>query len=98
MFILIVELETDAARAAELETVLRALAANAEHEPGIHLYGVQRLQDNSTRFILCEYYADKAAWETHMQNAFVQEKLKRFDALLTAAPKVTRCDDVAVMK
>ncbi|MBO9537208.1 putative quinol monooxygenase [Herbaspirillum sp.] len=96
MFVLLVELETDAARAAELESVLRSLAASARAEPGILFYAVQRPQGDPGRFILYEYYADKAAWETHLQYAPAKEQLDRFDSLLAAPPKLTFCDAVAI--
>lgn len=95
MFVLLVELETDQARSGELESVLRSLVASAEHEPGILFYAVQRPQDEFERYILCEYYADKAAWETHMQLERVQEKLKCLDSLLKVPPKLTFCDAIA---
>lgn len=43
---------------------------------------------------LSEYYEDKVAWEKHL-DLLVQEYLKRFDTLLTSAPKLTFCDVVS---
>ena len=95
MFVLLVELETDRERSNELEMVLRSLVASAASEPGILFYAAQRPQDNSDRFILYEYYEDKAAWETHLQYDLVQERLKRFDDLLKAPPRLTFCDAIS---
>jgi quinol monooxygenase YgiN len=95
MFVLLVELETDRDRSNELEMVLRSLVASAASEPGILFYAVQRPQDHSNRFILYEYYEDKAAWETHLQHDLVREKLKRFDDLLKAPPGLTFCDAIS---
>ena len=95
MFILVVELETDQARAEELEAVVRALVASAEHEPGIRLYAAQRPEGQVGRFILYEHYEDKAAWEAHLKHPPARAQLDRFDALLTSPPKVTTCDLVA---
>ena len=63
MFVLLVELETDKERSNELEMVLLSLVAFAASEPGILFYAAQRPQDNSDRFILYEYYENKAAFE-----------------------------------
>lgn len=96
MFVLLVELEADLGRSEELETLLSSLAAMAEHEPGTIFYSVQRPEGESGKFILCEYYTDKAAWQTHLQYAPVQEKLKRLETLLRGAPKLTLCDAVSM--
>jgi len=95
MFVLLVELETDEARAAELETVLKALVASAEREPGIHLYAAQRLQGEAGKFVLYEHYEDRAAWEAHVKHPPARLQLDRFDALLTSPAKVAFCDLVA---
>jgi len=68
------------------------LVTLAEHEPGIVFYAVQRPQGDYANFILYEYYENKAAWETHLKFAPVQEKLKYFDSLLKKAPTITFCD------
>lgn len=95
MFVLLVELKTCRDRSEELETVLRSLVESAENEPGILFYAVQRPQDEPEIFILYEYYADKKSWETHLENEWVKETLKRFDALLRYPPKLTFCDAVS---
>lgn len=95
MFVLLVELETDQDRAEELEAILRSLVASAENETGILFYAVQRPQSDSDKFILYEYYENKAAWEIHLKHEQVQEHLKRFDTLLKSPPKLTFCDVVS---
>ena len=95
MFILVVELETDPARADALESVLRSLVASAQDEPGILLYAAQRRHDEPHRFVLYEHYADKAAWEVHLKHPPARTQLDRFDALLTSPARVTFCDLVA---
>ncbi len=95
MFVLLVELETSRDRSEELETVLQSLVESAESEPGILFYAVQRPQGEPEVFILYEYYADKKAWETHLENEWVKETLKRFDSLLKSPPKLTFCDAVS---
>ncbi|HZX30126.1 MAG TPA: antibiotic biosynthesis monooxygenase [Rhodocyclaceae bacterium] len=95
MFVLLVELETDRERSAELEAVLRSLVASAEHEPGILFYAVQRPEGELDRFILYESYVDKGAWETHLQHEPAKELLKHFDSLLKAPPRLTFCESVA---
>ena len=92
MFVLLVELETDGARTAELEGLLRSLAASARDEPGILFYAVQRPQDEPCRFILYEQYADKAAWEAHLQYPPAKDMLDRLPALLVASPRLTFCE------
>uniref|UniRef100_UPI0033402C00 putative quinol monooxygenase n=1 Tax=Castellaniella defragrans TaxID=75697 RepID=UPI0033402C00 len=95
MFVLLVELETDGARAAELESVLQSLVALARDEPGILFYAVQRPLGEPDRFILYEQYADKAAWEAHLRYPPAKEKLDRFESLLKAPPRLTFCDVVS---
>lgn len=92
MFVLIVELETDSARCAELEKLLQSLVESAKVESGIIFYSAQRLKDDSNRFILYEYYVDKAAWEAHLQYEPAKELLRYFEALLKSPPKLTFCD------
>lgn len=92
MFVLIVELEANHEKSGELESLLRSLVMLAEHEPGILFYAVQRLQGESDKFILYEYYEDKAAWETHLKFDLVKDKLKCFEYLLKTDPKLTFCD------
>ena len=92
MFVLLVELEVDHEKSGELESLLRSLVALAEHEPGILFYAVQRPQEETDKFVLYEYYEDKAAWETHLKFDPVQDKLKCFESLLKSAPKLTFCD------
>lgn len=95
MFVLLVELEADQGKSEELAKLLRSLVALAEHEPGILFYAVQRPQGESDKFILYEYYENKAAWETHLKNEPVHDKLKYFESLLKAAPKLTFCDAIS---
>ncbi|CAM5201340.1 ABM domain-containing protein OS=Castellaniella defragrans (strain DSM / CCUG 39792 / 65Phen)OX=1437824 GN=BN940_17581 PE=4 SV=1 [Castellaniella denitrificans] len=98
MYILMVELHGRPERLDELEPVLRSLAAVAETEPGIACYAVQRREDRPDVFLLCEWYRDEAAWETHMALDPVREALGRFDALLAAPPVITRCASVALAR
>jgi quinol monooxygenase YgiN len=95
MFVLLVELEAEQGRSGELESLLSSLVALAEHEPGILFYSVQRPQGDANRFVLYEYYEDKAAWETHLKYEPVQSRLKCLEPLLKAAPKLTLCDAVS---
>jgi len=92
VFVLLVELEANHEKSGELESLLRSLVALAENEPGIFFYGVQRPQGEPDKFILYEYYEDKAAWEMHLKFDPVQDKLKCFESLLKTAPKLTFCD------
>ncbi|MHA3903991.1 putative quinol monooxygenase [Castellaniella sp. WN] len=96
MHILMVELRGRPERLDELESVLRSLVTVAETESGVACYAVQRREDRPDVFLLCEWYRDEAAWETHMALAPVREALERFDALLAAPPGITRCDPVAL--
>lgn len=95
MFVLVVELESGHEKSEALESLLRSLVTLAEHEPGILFYAVQRPQGEVGKFILYEYYEDKAAWETHLQFEPVQDKLKCFETLLKIPPKLTFCDVVS---
>lgn len=95
MFVLLVELEAKLGKSEELEKLLRSLVDLAAHEPGILFYAVQRPQGETDKFVLYEYYEDKAAWETHVKFAPAQEKLKRFETLLKTAPRLTFCDVVS---
>lgn len=95
MFVLIVELEAKPGKTGELESLLRNLVQLAEKEPGTLFYGVQQLQDNPEQFILCEYYADKNAWETHMQYESVQKNIHSLTHTLKGEPKIRFCDALA---
>lgn len=94
MFVLIVELQAAPARRAELESLLASLVRHARSETGILHYAVQRQQDDPSRYILIEYYRDKQAWEAHIADPVVAGRIAQFSALLTAAPKLSFCDQL----
>ena len=94
MFVLIVELQADPARAAELESILAALAADARAEPGLVLYTVQKQREAAGRYLLVEYYRDRQAWEAHLNDPGVAARICAFTRLLTDAPKLTFCDSL----
>lgn len=96
MFALLVELNALPAAAGELEEVLVELARLAGEEAGNVLYAVNRAQDDPASFVLYELYQDRAAWEAHLAIEAVQRALQQFERLL-AAPRVVRCDSVAVV-
>lgn len=91
MFVLLVELKAQSGKSDALEHLLNSLVALAEHEPGIVFYAVHRPQKTAEIFWLYEYYANEAAWKTHQNFPPVQEKLKCFDSLLAAPPRLIPC-------
>lgn len=95
MFVLMVELEAVSGQAERLAQLLHELVVIVADEPGVHFYAVQRERANAARFVLCEFYADEAAWQAHLAYPPVRERLALFDALLAAPPRIVQCDALA---
>jgi quinol monooxygenase YgiN len=95
MFVLMVELEAASGQAEALAQVLRELVGIAADESGVHFYAVQRDRADAARFVLCEFYADEAAWQAHLVYPPVRERLALFDGLLAAPPRIVQCDALA---
>jgi len=96
MFALFVELTALPSAAAELESLLCALAAEAGKEAGVLAYAVNRAQEAPAVFHLYELYRDRAAWQSHVALAPVARALKRFDQLLHVPARVVFCDPLAL--
>lgn len=96
MFLLLVELNAKPSAAAEVVSVLSGLANVAREEPGNVIYAVHRQQDSQNAFVLYELYEDRAAWESHLAMGVVQRALQKLETLLAAAPRIVRCDTIAL--
>ena len=96
MFLLLVELNAKPSAVAELENLLSGLVEVARQEPGNVIYAVHRQQKSPTAFVLYELYKDHAAFDSHLAIGAVQRAMQQFETLLTAVPRIVRCDTVAL--
>ncbi len=94
MFVLVVELEAQPHCLDRLESLLHAMVALAGQEDGIVFYAAHRSLENPHAFVLYERYKNRADWEAHLRRPEVEAALQQFGTLLTAPPKVTRCEMV----
>ncbi|WP_063763328.1 putative quinol monooxygenase [Streptomyces sp. NRRL WC-3742] len=79
-------------RAEELEALLRDTAEHTRQEPGALAYAVGRQDDG--RFLVTEWYADRAACEAHFAAPYVTGLLARFPELLLTEAQVEIADTV----
>ncbi|WP_374674849.1 putative quinol monooxygenase [Ideonella sp.] len=93
MLVPIVHQTTASGRAIELEAAaLRQLVAHASTKVGVPFYGAAKLQQQPDTFMLCEYYADRAAFDNHLAQPAVKVLLRSFDSLIASTPQLTFCD------
>jgi quinol monooxygenase YgiN len=95
MLLLLAELNAKPSAAEEVEGILRGLVDVTRRENGNLAYAVHRQQADRNAFVLYELYKDRAACDVHLASEPVQQALKRFDALLAAAPRIVFCDTVS---
>src|ERR1700755_1196133 len=77
-------------KAAELETLLRGMAAPCRAEPGNLRWDVWQDRDNPERFVLDELYTDDAAGTAHRATAHFLDYAGKVGDLADRTPIVSR--------
>jgi quinol monooxygenase YgiN len=98
MIILIATMRAKQGKEVELETALKSVVPMVGLEKGTLQYVLHRSQDDSSKFLFYEKYADKEALDFHGATPYLQDLFSRIPDLLAEKPSIALYEEIASAK
>jgi quinol monooxygenase YgiN len=98
MIILIATMKAKQGKEAELEAALKSVIPMVGLEKGTLQYVLHRSQDDSSKFLFYEKYADKEALDFHGATPYLRELFSTIPELLSEKPSIALYEEVASAK
>ncbi len=95
MVVLLATMKAKQGKETELETALKSVIPKVELETNTLKYILHRAQDDSSKFLFYEKYADKAALDFHGSTPYLTEMFRSIADLLAEKPTIVLYDEIA---
>lgn len=98
MIILVATMKAKKDKDAELEAALKSVIPLVGQEQGTMQYVLHRSQEDSSKFLFYEKYADKEAFDFHGSTPYLRELFRKISNLLEEKPLIDLYEEIASAK
>ncbi|MBU2700404.1 quinol monooxygenase YgiN [Sporomusaceae bacterium BoRhaA] len=98
MIVLVATMIAKQGKEAELESALKSVIPMVGLEEDTLQYSLHRSQEDSSKFLFYEKYANKEALEFHGSTPYLKELFSKIENLLLEKPAISLYEEIAAIK